>query len=1258
MAIRRIALLIALVAILVSAVSAQAGGDVTWTLTGGPTGGFVNALVSAPDARGVLFAGTNAGVFLTRDAGAHWQLVSNGLPDDRVISALAATADASVVFAGTHSGVYRTRDSGAHWTLADPRLANQLILALLIDSQTPSIIYAGTTTTVFKSENGGDSWTDIGQDLRGVQVWSLALTDDGSALYAATDTGVYASPDRGAHWARASEGLPEGARSQALAINARGFFVGTTQGLFRSTDGVLWNAASGVVSGMLVRPILADPNQPDRLFAMTAQGLAKSSDAGATWTLITNGPGDAQILSIAFGDGNSVFVGTARGVLKSDDGATWQLLNTGLTSSSIFSLILSPTTPDTLLAATRFGLEVSRDHGVTWRQAQGLTDPYILSLAVDPRAPQILYAGTWGSSLFISQDSGATFTRLTANLANNAPIGSLAILHPTANATTIVAGTLGSSVYRSSNNGQTWTAQAAGLGSVARVTALAFAPPSTLYAGTDRGVFRVDPSNVNAQWTPVSSDLPADEVRAIAVDPQQPKTLFLAYTSSGLYRSDDNGTNWASVGRGAFPTRVRFQSFARNPGHREVMYVGTDRGIFRSDDDGKTWTAANDGLPPGSDVQAIAIDPASPDKLFVGTSGNGVVSGVDQFQAFAPAPPDYSFAALALAAVLVAGVLLWRVQLSPAAQQRAWTRDWPLWESAITHSLWTFGQANETNLHKLPRRPLVRALQRFMEQHPDDGLTLQASPVALKLDSYIPAQKFFSHWKAAWQVGDNEEAFASITSQMVDQLCMFLGFARVDERAYKGLIGYVVRAPSLRLKIPPRFPVVFIPHHEVGEEDISALRDLMGVLNMTSYFALIIDLRDAPDRDQRQSLKRLVRQAIHDFIVLDGLDMRSLIAARDHAHRLVEIILDQVDLTVVSPYVTSGPVPENMFFGREHELKTIMRTVRDTSFAIVGGRKIGKTSVLARVYRLLQEAPEFQPFYLDCQAIHTETDFFEAIDTLWHLPLPAPTPEGFRRMATDLLAKYPNRSIVMLFDEIDGLILSDVARGERLFQILRALSQENQIRYIFCGEKLLSAALHDPQLVFFNFCNVLPLTYLTPAEARRVVIEPMQEMGITLEKDGELADHIVQLTAGHPNIVQYICQKLIERINIRRERIITRADVNALSQSAQFAEYFATISWGNANALERLITLHMLECPAVTMGEMGDLLREQNLGVTPTQLENAFDGLCLYSILRRDGPKYAFAADAFPEVLRHSQDVNGLRASLIQEIQQDHGAPG
>lgn len=197
--------------------------------------------------------------------------------------------------------------------------------------------------------------------------------------------------------------------------------------------------------------------------------------------------------------------------------------------------------------------------------------------------------------------------------------------------------------------------------------------------------------------------------------------------------------------------------------------------------------------------------------------------------------------------------------------------------------------------------------------------------------------------------------------------------------------------------------------------------------------------------------------------------------------------------------------------------------------------------------------------------------------------------------------------------------------------------------------------MHDANLAFFNFCNLIPLTYLSREEARRVVVDPMQELGITLHEDGDLADQIVGLAAGHPNMVQYICQKLIERINQRRERVITCADVDAIGQSTEFAQYFAEVSWGNTTALERLITLLMLERPEVTLSEMAEVLRAGGLNVPPEKLAEAFEGLTLYSILRRDGPKYAFATQAVPDILRRAQDVYGLVISFSQEIRDSYG---
>ncbi len=1244
--------------LLISVAIAYAENGIQWTTTGGPPGGLINVIAIAPSNPLTLYAGSNNAVFITRDEGAHWTATSKGLPDNPTIYALAVTRDPDTAFAGTRDGIYRTRDAGTSWAPADQRFANQFVYTFLIDPQTPQVIYAGTALTVLRSDNNGETWNDIGMELKSVRVSALALASD-STLYAATDGGVYATKDRGARWQAMSDGLPESARPQSIVVTKTGLIVGTAQGLYRNRDGKTWSLLGSGTSTAQARPLINNAQQPDRLFAVLPQGIVRSTDGGGAWGLLPKSLGNLSIVSLALGNTNTLYAATVQGIWKTtDEGQNWTPLNTGLINTNVNQLAIAAGNPSALLAATSFGLFRSPDHGATWVEVNGVPDPRITSLTTDPQNPATVYAGSWGSSLFVSQDSGANFTRLVENLAANAPLGSLAIVRDADNRTALYVGTWGNGLYMSTDGGQKWTPQTNGLGSSARVNVLTLAPPNTLYAGTDRGLYLLNSATPNATWQNASTQLPADEVRAVLFDPHTPKTVVVGYVSNGVYRSDDAGEKWQALGRATFPARERLYALTFNPSASNILYAGTDRGIYRSDDSGATWVTAKTGLALNVEVQAIAIDPQNPETVFAGTNGNGALRGADSFRSTVPSEwlTAIALGGVTLLLVFSVGAGLWRTRFSPAAKARAWQQEWAQWENAITLALRTSGEANSSTLHKMPRRNLARALQYYVTVHPTDALNLQTVPPVLRQDNFITAQKFLSHWKAAWEEVGNEEAFKSVTGQMVDQLCSLLGFTRIDERTYKGLIGYVVRAPALRLKIPPRFPIIFVPRRQAQESDLEALRDLMGVLNMVSYFALIIDLRDAPPKDPRQSFKHLVREAAHDFIVLDGSNIRNLLDARDHARRLVEIILSQVDLTVVSPYVTSGPVPTNMFFGREHELKTIVRTVRDTNFAIVGGRKIGKTSVLSRVFQLLQDAPEYQPFYLDCQAVLTHEELFETIDTMWKMPLATPTPEAFRRLITDLPAQYPSRTIVMLFDEIDSLLNYDIKNGEPLFRIIRALAQELPVRFVFCGEKVLNAALHNPQLVFFNFCNLIPLTYLSKEEARRVVIDPMQEMGITLEEGNDLADQTVELAAEHPNLVQYICQQLIERINHRRERIITRADIDSIARSAQFAEYFVEISWGNATPLERLITLLMLEHPAVTQPEIADLLRARNLAVPPAQLEAAFEGLTLYSILRRDGPKYTFAAHAFPEVLRRSQDVVGLVGSFTQEIRSAQGA--
>ena len=200
--------------------------------------------------RTVLFAGTDSGVFQSRDAGKSWQPANRDLPGtvaatgltDLVIHAVALGPAEEMVYAGTARGVFRSADGGGRWATAnkgipasDPftGLSSTEVLSLVSyrdQRQRAHHLLAGTTEGLFRSSDGGASWQPSRQGLgtgRGpVEVLSLAVLDDPVTLitrvYAGTAGGLWSSLDHGASWTAVA--LPPGApaRVEALAVGPGG----------------------------------------------------------------------------------------------------------------------------------------------------------------------------------------------------------------------------------------------------------------------------------------------------------------------------------------------------------------------------------------------------------------------------------------------------------------------------------------------------------------------------------------------------------------------------------------------------------------------------------------------------------------------------------------------------------------------------------------------------------------------------------------------------------------------------------------------------------------------------------------------------------------------------------------------------------------------------------------------------------------------------------------------------------------------------
>ena len=94
---------------------------------------------------------------------------------------------------------------------------------------------------------------------------------------------------------------------------------------------------------------------------------------------------------------------------------------------------------------------------------------------------------------------------------------------------------------------------------------------------------------------------------SIAVHPQQPNIIYLTSDVSGVYRSDNYGTTWRSVSNGLGSLAIA--SLTIDPARPDRLWVGTALGLYRSDDEGETWSNVNRDIqcPVLTSYRAIAV---------------------------------------------------------------------------------------------------------------------------------------------------------------------------------------------------------------------------------------------------------------------------------------------------------------------------------------------------------------------------------------------------------------------------------------------------------------------------------------------------------------------------------------------------------------------------------------------------------------------------------------------------------------------------
>ena len=158
--------------------------------------GVVFTIAPSPLNRDLIWAGSDTGlIHLTRDGGKNWKNVTPpGLSDWSKISLIEASHfDPAVAYAAIDRGrlddqtpyLYRTRDYGATWQLVTNGItAPAFLRAVREDPQSEGLLFAGTEFGVYVSWDDGDHWQSLQLNLPVTGVRDLTI--HGDDLVAAT----------------------------------------------------------------------------------------------------------------------------------------------------------------------------------------------------------------------------------------------------------------------------------------------------------------------------------------------------------------------------------------------------------------------------------------------------------------------------------------------------------------------------------------------------------------------------------------------------------------------------------------------------------------------------------------------------------------------------------------------------------------------------------------------------------------------------------------------------------------------------------------------------------------------------------------------------------------------------------------------------------------------------------------------------------------------------------------------------------------
>ncbi len=429
----------------------------------------------SPDSPDTLFINYTVGsLYRSTNGGLTWAEITTLTGNVNTFAINPRNGQQMLAATGSNATLWRSTNGGATWTASvvgntynwiayDPTVFNRVVAnqfrRLEYSTDGGGVWFAGASISSIQKNAGAFSPTIPGRLVMGTST-GIEISSDAGLTLQSQDSGLLASDLRSI------------AASRTGPHRVYASFFGGPQALhIRAVDGWQEVGAASLVAAlegpMVIEAIAVDPEDSSTVYVSGFRGVARSADAGVSWTrVLPPYQGGAYVTGLAVdpSDAEVIYAASiAQGILRSpDSGGSWVARNTGLPVSAgnvnMRGVYVDPADSQRIYAVGGNAGELYRstDAGLNWiRVGNGLPpSEYTQVVAFDSLSSGRVYLGT-NNGMYFSPDAGVTWSAITLPINSvNVPFVAIDPLAPWSFVIGVAGGNPG--VLRTVDYGATW----------------------------------------------------------------------------------------------------------------------------------------------------------------------------------------------------------------------------------------------------------------------------------------------------------------------------------------------------------------------------------------------------------------------------------------------------------------------------------------------------------------------------------------------------------------------------------------------------------------------------------------------------------------------------------------------------------------------------------------------------------------------------------------------------------------------------------